>query len=114
MSKDYTTLKQERDETTRYVVTTQYEGGSTGISGAEVEGYAPAASWALAYAFDDMQANVRFFNRPGMWYRIDVYRIDTWDYIHLEDEDEDSPAISDEGDVLHFDTGSLFDETPEG
>ena len=31
----------------------------------------------------------------------------------MEDVDEDEPAFDIEGDVLHFDTGPLYDETPE-
>lgn len=39
---------------------------------------------------------------------------DMWDEMHeMEDVDEDEPAFDIEGDVLHFDTGPLYDETPE-
>ena len=112
----YEDLYYPRKESTRYVVTTQWEEDSeqVGMNGAELDGYADTALQALAYAFEQIDANAEHFNHPGRWFRIDVFRIDMWDEMHeMEDVDEDEPAFDIEGDVLHFDTGPLFDETPE-
>lgn len=113
---DYADLYHYRRESTRYVVTTQWEEDAeqVGMNGAELDGYADTALQALAYAFEQIGANSEHFNRPHSWFRIDVFRIDTWVWLHdTQDVDEDEAAFEEEGDVLHFDTGPLYDETPE-
>lgn len=112
----YEYLYYPRKESTRYVVTTQWEEDAeqVGMNCAEVDGYADTALQALAYAFGQIDANAEHFNRPHSWFRIDVFRIDTWVWLHdTQDVDEDEAAFEEEGDVLHFDTGPLYDETPE-
>lgn len=112
----YEDLYYPRRESTRYVVTTQWEENAeqVGTNGAELDGYADTALQALAYAFEQIDANATHFSRPGRWFRIDVFRIDTWLELHEDyGEDEYIASYEEEGDVLHFDTGPLYDETPE-
>lgn len=112
----YEDLYHDRKDSTRYAVSSQWQEAPDDLTpgDADFDGYADTAAQALAAAYEIIDANIGRYNHPERWLRVDVFRIDTWLELHEDyGEDEYIASYEEEGDVLHFDTGPLYDETPE-